>query len=182
MPSHRVLLELTRRYNEPHRHYHGIEHIAFMLHLGRDLRLSEEQILAIWFHDAVFDVQSSTNEEDSAELAVDLLSAEGYPTAKTGLVERMVLDTKEHRPTIEPSELVVDLDLAPLSLPWDEFSANTEKVLLEYAALPREKVEAGRRTFFEKMLAMECIYTSDWGAQREGQARENLERALQVSS
>ena len=43
MPSHRVLLELTRRYTEPHRYYHGIEHIAFMLHLGRDLPLTEEQ-------------------------------------------------------------------------------------------------------------------------------------------
>ena len=116
------LLELTRRYSEPHRHYHGIEHIAFMLHLGRDLRLTDEQVLGIWFHDAVFDVHSSRNEEDSAALAAALLSAEGYPAGKIAVVERIVLDTKGHRPTIAPSELVVDLDLAPLSLPWDQFA------------------------------------------------------------
>lgn len=182
MPSHRVLLELTRRYNEPHRHYHGIEHIAFMLHLGRDLNLTDEQTLAIWFHDAIYDVQSSRNEEDSAELAVEMLAAEGYPADKVALVKRMVLDTKAHRPTIEPSQLVIDLDLAPLSVPWEQFAANTEKIHMEFAALPVDKVDADRRKFFEAMLATERIFSSSWGATLESQARANLKRALQLSS
>jgi len=182
MPSHRVLLELTRRYNEPHRHYHNIEHIAFMLHLGRDLHLTDEQTLAIWFHDAVYDVHSKTNEEDSAALAVELLTADGYPPEKIDLVERMVLDTKAHRPTIEPSQLVVDLDLAPLGLPWDQFAANTEKIHREFCELPVAQVDADRRRFFEAMLATDRIFSSSWGSTLEAQARQNLARSIAATS
>ena len=86
----------------------------------------------------------------------------------------MVLDTKEHRPTIEPAGLVIDLDMAPLSIGWDEFRVNTEKIYREYAAHPREKIDAGRRQFFLELLAREKIFFTDWGATRESVARTNM--------
>lgn len=180
MPSHRVLLELTRRYNEPHRAYHNIEHIAWMLDTGRDLALSEEQVLAIWFHDAVYEIGSATNEEDSAALAAQLLGDEGYPEEGIARIERMVLDTKAHQPTIEPAGLVVDLDMAPLSIEWDAFRANTEKIYREYASYPRERIDSGRRQFFVELLARDRIFSTDWGATRESAARANIERGLQL--
>jgi len=106
MKANQILVELTRRYTEPHRHYHNIEHIAYALDLGRELPLSDEQILGLWFHDAVFDVHSSTNEEDSARLADELLGAGGYPRASIEIVRQIVLDTKHHEPTIEPEYVV----------------------------------------------------------------------------
>ena len=179
MPSHRVLLELTRRYCEPHRSYHNLEHIAWILDTGRHLPLTEEQTLAIWFHDAVYDVQSQTNEQDSADLARDLLGAEGYPADGLERIEQMILDTIEHRPSIEPSGLVVDLDLAPLSVGWEEFTANTAKVYQEYAAFPTEQIDAGRRKFFTELLARERIFTTEWGATLEPTARANIERGIE---
>ena len=38
-----LLLELTRRYTEPHRHYHGLPHIAAMLAAGRTFPLDPVQ-------------------------------------------------------------------------------------------------------------------------------------------
>ncbi len=180
MPSHRVLIDLTRRYSEPHRHYHNIEHIAWMFNLARDLELSEEQILAIWFHDAVFDTASDSNEEDSAQLARDMLLAEGYPEDRIAVVERIILDTKAHKPTVEPAELVIDLDLASLSFPWETFMSNTEKVRLEYAALPDDQLATGRSRLFEDFLSRDRIYSTAWGARLEQRARENLQRALDM--
>ena len=182
MPSHRVLIELTRRYCEPHRHYHTIEHIASMLRHGRGLGLSEEQWLAIWFHDAVYEVPGPDNEERSAELAVQLLSAEGYPADKILLVERMVLDTKAHQPTTEESALVIDLDLAPLGVPWEQFAENWRNLELEYEPLPREQIERGRKTFLEGLLARQQIYSTEWGAQWETQARNNARQSLELAA
>ena len=175
MPSHRVLLELTARYNEPHRHYHTIRHVAWMLHLGRDLGLTTDQILGIWFHDAVYGVPSDTNEEDSAALAARWLGSEGYPESGILTVQQIVLDTKTHLPTVEPSALVIDLDLSSLAAPREVFVANTEKLRLEYAQFTREEFDHGRLGFLEKFLDRDRIFCTDWGARFEADARRNLE-------
>ena len=56
-----LLLDLTRRYAEPHRHYHTLEHVAGMLYEGRAFPLDDGQVLAVWFHDAVYDARRSDN-------------------------------------------------------------------------------------------------------------------------
>jgi predicted metal-dependent HD superfamily phosphohydrolase len=178
MPSHRILLELTRRYCEPHRHYHGLAHIAWLFETARGLPLTEEQVLAIWFHDAVYEIPSQHNEEASARLAGELLRNDGYPDDRIELVQRMVLDTKEHYPSIEPSRIVVDLDLAPLAVSWDEFRANSEKIRREYAAIPEAELANGRRRVLEEFLARDAIYTTSWGERWEEAARRNIARAL----
>ena len=61
-----ALLDLTRRYCEPHRRYHNIAHIAELLWRGRECDLSDEQVLAVWYHDAIYDVPSQDNEVRSA--------------------------------------------------------------------------------------------------------------------
>lgn len=62
-----ILLRLTELYTESGRHYHNLKHIAAML-TGAPEKLSVEQIVAIWFHDAIYSPISLTNEEDSAAL------------------------------------------------------------------------------------------------------------------
>lgn len=169
-----LLLELTRRYTEPHRHYHGLPHIAWMLDQARELVLDDDQVLAIWFHDAVYDVPAYDNEERSAALAVERLTAAGLPEARVKKIERIVLDTKTHVPSIEASKLIMDLDLASLALARPEFVRNGARIRAEYAAIDDTTFYAGRRAFMEAFLARERIYWTDWGAALEGRARENL--------
>ena len=180
MVSPRAILELTRRYTEPHRHYHDIRHIAWILHQARGLRLSDEQILAIWFHDAVYDPRSDTNERDSARLAEQLLAAEGYAPAAIDLVAAIILDTEQHVATCPEAEIVIDLDLGPLGVEWDEYLANTAKLEREFAHLPPAERLRQRRAFCESILARPRIYTTDWGRPREQRARDNLRRSLQT--
>src|ERR1051325_7755552 len=65
--------ELAARYNEPHRAYHTLAHIADCLDQFEAAKhLAEEPLaveLAIWFHDAVYDSRASANEERSVDLA-----------------------------------------------------------------------------------------------------------------
>jgi predicted metal-dependent HD superfamily phosphohydrolase len=178
MPVLLPLLDLTRRYCEPHRRYHGLEHPAHMLWLGRQHALTDEQIAAIWFHDAIYDQHRQDNEERSAVLAREQLSALGWPERSVALVERIVLDTKRHVPSIDESRGVVDLDLEPLSETWEIFQRNALHIRVEYLHLDDETFHGSRKRFLEAMLARERIYTTSWGSRLESRAKRNLERAL----
>jgi predicted metal-dependent HD superfamily phosphohydrolase len=173
-----LLLELTRRYLEPHRQYHTLEHIAQMLHLGRNLALDDGQIMAIWFHDAVYDPRSKTNEHDSAALATARLAAAGWAQPSCQRVAAIVLDTARHEPSSADAAPVLDLDLAPLAVAWDEFTRNTARIRAEYAHVPDAEFAAGRAAFFRAMLQRPRLFCTAFGARFEAPARANLQRAL----
>lgn len=177
-----LLLDLTRRYCEPHRHYHSLPHIAGMLHAGRALQLDDAQTFAIWFHDAIYDATSKTNEEDSASLALSQLTAAGWPRQEIDRVCRIVLDTKRHEPTTPDSAPVLDLDLMSLAAPWAEFTHNTELIRREYAHVADADFAAGRRNFFTAMLQRERLFYTPFGEPLEPLARANLLRAMQSGS
>jgi predicted metal-dependent HD superfamily phosphohydrolase len=177
MSDDELLLELTRRYQEPHRHYHTLEHIGAMLHAGRDAGLDRAQTMAVWFHDAVYDPRSDRNEDDSAELAGARLTAVGWPAAEVARVQRIVLDTKSHTPTVAGADVVLDLDLMSLAAPWPEFQRNTQRIRAEFGHVPDTDFAAGRARFFAGMLRRERLFHSPFGAAWEAPARANLQRA-----
>ena len=177
-PPAAVLLELTRRYTEPHRRYHDIRHIAQMLAWGREVRLDDAQTLAVWFHDAIYDPRSKSNEEDSAALARQLLANGGHGDELVATVARIVLDTKQHQPTIAASAKVLDLDLASLALPWPDFRANSDSIRAEYAHVGDADFNAGRRAFLAGLLQRPRLFFTPWGQAREAAARTNVGRLL----
>ena len=177
-PSPALLLGLTRRYTEPHRRFHTIRHVADMLWNGRTLDLSDEQVLAIWYHDAIYDVPAAGNERRSAALAVRELTAHGWPAERVKIVERIVLDTERHLPTIPESAPVIDLDLATLAGDWDDFQRNARAIRAEYALYDDDEFFAGQREVFEEFLGRERIYHTAFGARLEASARRNLARQI----
>lgn len=174
-----LLIELTRRYTEPHRHYHDLRHIADMLSKGAALNLTEEQLMAIWFHDAVYEPGSKDNEEDSADLAVQKLIAAGWPVGKAQVVAEIVRDTKGHVPSTEESKAVLDLDLSTLGGSWEDYQRNGRSIRAEFASVPDEEWNKGRADWLRGMLERERLFWTDWGAPLEEQARKNLQRDLE---
>lgn len=177
-----IQLDLSRRYCEAHRRYHTIEHIADMLWRGRELELSDVQILAIWYHDAIYDVPGEKNEARSAELALEQLAGSGLKADAAERVAQIVRDTEAHIATSEEAEHVIDLDLASLAAPWQVFERNSKKIREEYACIEDERFRVGRLAMLDRFLARERIYQSAWGAQFEDAARENLRRLRTASS
>lgn len=173
-----VLLELTRRYTEPHRHYHDIRHIAQMLAWGRELQIDDTQVWAVWFHDAVYDPRSERNEEDSAALAERLLRDTGVSPGMVRDVVTIVLDTKTHMPSIAASGAVLDLDLGSLALPWEAFCANSMAIRHEYAHIEDAAFARGRHAFLAAMLERPKLFFTAWGREREAPARGNIARLL----
>jgi len=171
-----LLLDLTRRYTEPHRHYHGIEHIAHMLAVGAPVGIDEVQVMAIWFHDAVYDPTRNDNEEASAQLAERLLADGGWAPTDVAAVASIVRDTATHTPTSARAGLVIDLDLMGLAAPDPIFDRNSANIRREYDHIPDAEFGAGTVAFVDAFLARPSIYHTAWGKPLEALARANLAR------
>ena len=74
-----LLHALVARHSEPHRHYHTLDHLdACLRHLPALRGLAtypDEVALALWFHDAIYDIDAVDNERRSADWAYESLSA-----------------------------------------------------------------------------------------------------------
>lgn len=110
-----VFGELCRAYSEPHRAYHNCDHIVDCLEqfdLARELsEYPDELECAIWFHDAIYDVHGSQNEQLSADWAERFLSGSGLKPARTERVVANIMATlHDGQPTGVDQMLMVDVD------------------------------------------------------------------------
>jgi predicted metal-dependent HD superfamily phosphohydrolase len=177
-----ALAYLTELYSEPHRYYHRISHIISMLFTLWQLKLSykEAQLLelAIWFHDAVYDPKSSTNEEDSAKLAAEYCNRVGIPSDP---VVRLIKITATHK--VEPGDtlgaIISDLDMRILGLDQISYSLYTLQVRQEYSHLTNEEWSVGRKKFLLGLLGRP-IYHSEFSQDLEPLARQNIQHELEL--
>jgi len=144
--------ELIERYCEPHRHYHGLSHLADVLDRIDEFAAGKHDLftvrLAAWFHDAVYEIPAReiSNEEASARLAIRTLGRSGFEQEEIGEVARLVRLTETHHPTgSDPDgELLCDADLAILATPADEYRRYVDAVRQEYPRISDEEFAAGR--------------------------------------
>ena len=164
---------LTRQYTQSHRYYHTLEHITYMFEIARqyEIALSRAQIHAIWWHDAVYDPTSKTNEEDSWRMAqlyhnhlqdVDWLSIVG-----------MIMDTKTHSPRTEESKIVCDLDMFILA-DVDEYDKYRRLVRQEYSMYSDEEYRQGRIRFLEGLLSKQIFHSDIFKTYHESVAKVNI--------
>jgi predicted metal-dependent HD superfamily phosphohydrolase len=171
--------ELARRYSEPHRHYHTLDHIAAML--GLLPRPSPPLALAVWFHDAVYDTHAADNEERSATLADEMLQPLYIPADVRAETRRLIQLTKRHEAAADDAEgkQLLDADLAILGAPPDEYDRYAAAIRREYVWVAEDDYRRGRRNVLENFLRRERLYfTEEMRERREAQARENMRREI----
>lgn len=142
--------DLVRRYSEPHRRYHTVEHLAAMLAVIDDLAADAADLDAVryaaFFHDAVYAMDGGDNEEASARLAETTLPAMGVAPETVAEVARLVRLTGGHHP--DPSDrngaVLCDADLAILAAAPPVYAAYTAAVRAEYAHVPDDLFRPGR--------------------------------------
>jgi len=175
---------LIKAHAQPHRAYHTLDHIAACLrHLDvvRDKAERPEEIeIALWFHDAVYEPFSATNEEDSAEWAADWLQDRGLGKAAIARIADHILDTKSHdTPATLDGQFMLDIDLSILGTPvpiYDQFEMDVRR---EYRRVPSFIFRKKRKVILEGFLSREAIYETEYFHDKlESQARENLTRAI----
>ena len=176
--------KLLAAWSEPQRKYHTLQHLEECVAIfEQHSELAEhprEVELALWFHDAVYEVKGKDNEARSAEWAVASLSQAGMPQAAVERVRQLVLATRHQALPVTPDEqLLVDIDLSILGAASERFDEYEVQVRQEYAWVPGAIFRRKRREVLESFLARPAIYsTPPLRAALEARARSNLERSL----
>jgi predicted metal-dependent HD superfamily phosphohydrolase len=184
-----VRSRLMAIYSGADRHYHDLSHIATLLALARQHAdaITDYAALeaAIWFHDAVYDTRKTDNEAQSARLALQLLAG-AAADARLEFIAAMIRASANHRVpcslqarAAHDCALFLDMDLAILGSPAEEFAAYERAVRLEYDWVPDKAWVAGRSQVLRGFLARPCIYASaQFRGSHEAAARVNLMQSL----
>lgn len=182
---------LIGRYSENGRHYHDLSHIEHCLKELQEVRhlcdFPNETEMALWFHDAVYDVTRNDNESLSAIFCTQRLLAMGLSENPKLMarIHAMILFTMHKELPIRDASFVVDIDLSSLGASQEIFDKNTEKIFLEYhegRGMTREEFNVGRANWIKTMLPPHRphIYSTEYFKTKyEAQAQENLKRSLE---
>ncbi len=181
-----ALAELRVRYSESHRKYHTLQHVSECFALYDSLTAVPNNALAvelaIWFHDAVYDTRATDNEEASAVLATQVLSASGCPKPVVDRVHQLILATR-HESDSDPSMdqmVLLDVDLSILGSAPNRFAEFESQIRAEYEWVPERQFREGRAAILKRFLARPSIYRlPQIKANLEDQARRNLASAIE---
>lgn len=176
---------LMTRFSEPHRHYHGRNHLR---HCLRELDQAADQIgdadmveMALWFHDAIYDAGADDNEERSAQW-FESVAEQALNPKFIREVREAILDTV-HRalPEAGNARFVVDIDLSSFGLPWGEFMADSHALRKEQMHLSDQDFYRRKCVFLKSLIDRSTIYATPYFRNLyEVAARTNIERYLNI--
>lgn len=194
--------KLSSNHCDPQRHYHTLMHLEEMfLYLDLVKQHSADQgtpmtnfdeeaiVLGTFFHDAIYDLHSSTNEEDSATLFQEYaheMSKNGA-TLRSGLehfVVQCIIATKKHVVSADNSPclaLFLDLDMAVLGKESLAYSAYAALIRKEYSYVEHDTYCAKRADLLEDFLKQPQIYgTQELIEAFEQRARDNIQNEIEI--
>lgn len=175
---------LIAAWSEPQRRYHTLQHLGDCLALFESTsNLAQhpaEVEIALWFHDAIYDLKADDNETRSAAWATQALSAASAPPDVCERVHGLIMATcHEALPATADAKLLVDIDLSILGADPERFDEYEVQVRQEYAWVPAPLFRRKRREILLGFLARPSIYGTTWFRQRfEATARANLQRSV----
>lgn len=172
-------------YGEPHRAYHTVRHLeecfthfsalhTFAIHPA-------EIELALWFHDAIYDVKRHDNEERSADWASACMLQVNLDEEVAARVHALILATRHQVvPSGIDAEILVDVDLSILAAPAPRFDEYERQIREEYRHVPQALFSLKRKQILEEFLARPRIFMTPLFFERhEERARENILRSVQ---
>ncbi|SFP53419.1 N-methyl-D-aspartate receptor NMDAR2C subunit [Variovorax sp. 770b2] len=183
-PDQALCLELQRRYGEPQRHYHTMQHLGeCLVWFEREKALAErpgEVALALWFHDAIYDVHAHDNEARSADWSREAMRAAGANEEAAERIHVLVMATRHDAvPEGRDAELLIDIDLSILGAETARFAEYERQVHAEYAFVPDAVRLPRRRAILQRFLDRQAIYaTPRMHALLEARARTNLQHSI----
>lgn len=182
--GHEVRDALLARYAEPHRRYHTLQHLAECLSLFDTLRDAPDRPaeveLALWFHDAIYELGSAENERRSADWARAALGAAGVAADAITRIDALVMATRHATPPrTRDEQVLVDVDLAILGATPERFAEYEQQIRGEYAHVPALLFGHRRRALLQAFLDRASIYSTPALHRRlEAPARANLARSI----
>ena len=179
--------KLVDAYTGPTRDYHSLVHIEDCLAQLAQCNLPSEQAaplaLAFWFHDAMYDWRSKTNEADSARWAEEFLQGCDAPIDLSSKIVGLIMATRHFvpDPLVGDQRVMVDIDLSILGREPEAYDRYERAIRQEYKWVPVVTYRRERRKVIRGFLDRETIFeTERFRDLYETSARENLKRAFDM--
>lgn len=185
-----VFNRLVKAYGEPHRFYHTLEHIVEMLDEA-ELAIGSFQnpvavMLAIWFHDSVYETGKSDNravyfsETLSASKAEQELARLELPTSLIEVVKSLIMVTSYAAKANDNDACYLsDLDLAILGKSPKKFDLYEQQIRQEYAHVADDLFRERRKMILRRIIDERPLFqTEPFRRQYETVARDNLARSI----
>jgi predicted metal-dependent HD superfamily phosphohydrolase len=176
------LEEVIGRHREPHRRYHGVRHVTWVVRPVKELARQEPVsdldavVAAAFFHDAIYRPRAADNEAASADLAARVLAELQWSPSRAARVGDLIRATADHDAAADPDRAVLlDADLAVLGSDPAAYQAYVTGVRAEYAHVTDADWRTGRAAVLRRFLARPAIYATATARDRwERRARANL--------
>lgn len=182
--ANNLWLEIFTKYSDAKRQYHTIDHLEAMISNLNEVKESIEDwdttLFAVFYHDVIYKASSSSNEADSAKLAMERLSTIAYPANKIAKCANMILATKQHLTSEDnDTNFLLDADLAILGTNEEDYQKYKDQIREEYSVYPDFMYNAGRRKTMQQFLNRDTIYKTAYFINKfNQQAKTNIEREL----
>lgn len=176
--------EIEKKYSNRKRHYHNLSHLELLVNELKEYYNSVNDwdilLFAVFYHDIIYNVLKSDNEEKSAELAVKRLSQIAIAVDRIRTCKEHILATKTHLPgDNHDTNLFTDADLSILGQAPEIYNHYCGQIRKEYSLYPDIIYNPGRKKVLLHFLGMEKIYkTAPFFCKYEREARENMQREL----
>ena len=162
-----VYQQLIDAYNEEQRVYHTQQHIEDCLALFDEIKdqldSPDSVELAIWFHDAIYHIDSRNNEARSADLFMQL-SEDSLMTPLRHQVYQLIMATLHTGDGMldHDARFMVDIDLSSFGMPWEKFLKNSKAVRKEMSHIPDEEFYPKQCAFQQSLLRHGRFYQTDY--------------------
>ena len=152
--------DLERRWNEPHRHYHNIDHLTTILKEiektpgFKELNVYAKHalLLVAFFHDAVYNPKKDDNEEQSVKL---FLKDFGGNLVMSDTVCSLIMTTKyRRRPLTKLKKMFWEADNAGFKKGYTSLMKSEKLIQKEYSHVPKEKFREAKIKFLESNFGL----------------------------
>lgn len=177
--------EIVKQHSSRMRYYHTLSHLDHMIIQLQGVQSSiahwDAVVLAVAYHDIIYNPLRSNNEERSAAVAVERLTAAGVDSETVTRTHRHILASKAHIVSDDQdTNYFVDADLSVLGANRNVYAAYAANVRKEYRYYPDLLYKPGRRKVLRHFLDMPRIFKTElFYSTFESQARQNLQWELE---
>lgn len=177
-------IEIENKYTSNERYYHTLEHLDNFLEQLLDIKTEfknwESILFGLYYHDIIYDIAKSDNEQKSAEFAekrMIKISVSGKIIEKCN---DLILSTKSHKKSVYLDiNYFTDADLSILGQSGNRYEQYCKNVRKEYAIYPDHLYNPGRKKILTYFLSMDRIFKTDFFFHKfEKQARYNIKNEL----
>lgn len=177
--------ELTSLYCSPKRYYHNMAHVYNLLQLFDFYSKQIKQPLcfeiAIWWHDAIYEVKQKNNELKSTELA--LKNWKKYLSVPNlEQIACFINSTAKHQPLLEQTDVYyfLDFDLSILAASPSQYLDYSNAIWQEYKGnYPKLVYNWGRKKVLKQFLKRPRLFFSKaFYQQHEQKARLNIKNEI----